>query len=137
MAQKKFDLATSIQKFDYAWSISIAFGIGLLITFTGVWQLCVIAGFVSGLFIKRRAGLAWWMGFLGVMLAWMVILGYFLITQPAMALVDLIIEFIIGTSGLGIIGLAITLMIGALLGGTGGFLGHATIKLATGFKQGE
>ncbi|MBD3186348.1 hypothetical protein GF325_05925 [Candidatus Bathyarchaeota archaeon] len=122
-------LVASMDKFDYLWALGVALGAGLLLTLTGVWQLAALAGFLSGMLVRRKGGIAWWTGFLGVLGSWLIIIMYFIATQPAIALMNLIIEYLIGSSGLWIIGLLLTVMIGALLGGTGSYLGYALILL--------
>lgn len=119
-----------LARFDFAWSLVAAYGLGLALTFTGTWQLVAIAGGVAGAFIAKRASVAWWCGFGGVALAWLTITGYFITTQPAAQLVDLILQYITGSAGLWWVGWILTLLIGALAGGAGALVGFAIRRLA-------
>ncbi|MEX2682930.1 MAG: hypothetical protein Q6373_015175 [Candidatus Sigynarchaeota archaeon] len=102
----------------------------ILFNLTTIWQLCIIPPAIGSLlFIKERARLAWWSGFLGVGLSWLTIVLYYIATQPAMALADKLIWIIIGEPGLGWIAIALTVAIGACLGGFGGVIGFAVQRL--------
>nr|MDO8087436.1 hypothetical protein [Candidatus Sigynarchaeum springense] len=98
----------------------------ILLNLTTIWQLCIIPPAIGSLlFIKERARLAWWSGFLGVGLSWLTIVLYYIATQPAMVVADLLIWIIIGEPGLGWIAIVLTVAIGACLGGFGGVIGFA------------
>ncbi len=98
----------------------------ILLNLTTIWQLCIIPPVIGSLlFIKERARLAWWSGFLGVGLAWLTIVLYYIATQPAMVVADLLIWIIIGEPGLGWVAIVLTVGIGACLGGFGGVIGFA------------
>ncbi|MHA1792427.1 MAG: hypothetical protein ACTSVI_07265 [Promethearchaeota archaeon] len=118
----------SYMKYDYIWNLSIVYGISLLLTFIPLWQIVVIGGFVGGLLVKKKAGIAWWTGFIGVALAWFTVIVMFCITQKALMMMDLIIEFLIGAGNLGVIGMVLSILIGGLIGGVGGFLGFSIRK---------
>ena len=98
----------------------------ILLNLTTIWQLCIIPPAIGSLlFIKERARLAWWSGFIGVGLSWLSILLYFIATQPAMVVADFIIWIIVGSPGLGWVAIVLTVAIGACLGGFGGVIGFA------------
>ncbi|MBN2152269.1 MAG: hypothetical protein JW839_12535 [Candidatus Lokiarchaeota archaeon] len=102
----------------------------ILLSLTTVWQLCIIPPAVGSLlFIKERARLAWWSGFLGVGVAWLTIVLHYVATQPAMLVADLLTWIIIGDAGLGWIGAVLTVGIGACLGGFGGVIGFAVQRV--------
>ncbi len=114
----------------------------ILLNLTTIWQLCIIPPAIGSLlFIKERARLAWWSGFLGVGLAWLTIVLYYIATQPAMAVADFIMWIIAGSPGLGGIAIVLTVAIGACLGGFGGVIGFAVqrslSKASTGTGEAE
>ena len=106
----------------------ISYG-AILLNFTGLWQLCIIPPVIGGFFIKKKASIAWWAGFLGVLVAWLTLLLYFISTQPALELADLLMEIIIGSPGLGIVGMVLTLVIGGCLGGFGALIGFSVMQV--------
>nr|MDO8113807.1 hypothetical protein [Candidatus Sigynarchaeota archaeon] len=126
LTRKGTEQAQSItKKFGFLLAILVSYG-AILLALTRIWQLCIIPPAIAGLlFIPERARLAWWSGFIGVALAWLTIVLYFVATQPAMQVADMLMQIIIGRPGLGIIGLVLTIIIGACLGGFGGLIGFA------------
>jgi hypothetical protein len=108
----------------------------ILLAFTTIWQLCIIPPAIAGaLFIKHKVSIAWWSGFIGVAAAWFTLVVYFISTQPAMQVADLIMAIIIGSTGLGWVAIVLTIVIGACLGGFGGVLGFA-IQAMSSTKRG-
>jgi hypothetical protein len=104
----------------------VAIGLNL----TTVWQLCIISPAIGSLlFIKERARLAWWSGFLGVGLAWFTIVVIYIAAQPAMVVADFLMWIIAGSPGLGWIAIVLTVGIGACLGGFGGVIGFAVQRV--------
>jgi hypothetical protein len=116
---------TTLAKRDWAWGLLIACVAGLLLTLTSVWQLAMAGGFFGGMAIRKKAGIAWWVGFVGVALAWLTIVLVFVAIGPAWKAMDLVVAVIAGSSGLAGVGLVLTLVIGGLAGGAGGFLGFS------------
>ena len=116
---------TTLARWDWAWGLLIAYVVGLLLTLTSVWQLAIAGGFIGGMAIRKKAGIAWWVGFAGVALAWLTIALVFVAMGPAWKAMDLVVAIIAGSSGLAAVGLALTLVIGGLAGGVGGFLGFS------------
>ncbi len=115
----------ALTKYAFWLATAISYA-AILFNFTTIWQLCIIPPAIGSLlFIKDRARLAWWSGFLGVGLAWLSIVLYFIATQPAMAVADFIMWIIAGSPGLGWISIVLTVLIGACLGGFGGVIGFA------------
>ena len=100
---------------------------GLVFQLAGDWKLMLIAGALGALFI-RRIRIAFLVGFLGVGIAWSILFGYMYITAQAMAVADIFIG-LLGLSGLGILVIVISVLIGAMLGGFGGILGRALYEL--------
>ena len=101
--------------------ITIVFGLALQLT--GDWKLMLIAGALGALFV-RRLRTAFFVGFLGVGIAWSILFVYQILTAQAMAVADMFIG-LLGLSGLGALVIVISVLIGALLGGFGGMLGRA------------
>ncbi|MFW9918305.1 MAG: hypothetical protein ACFFED_01785 [Candidatus Thorarchaeota archaeon] len=93
---------------------------------SGVWATMLIAGVFAGLFTRthRKAFIA---GFAGVALAWTAIFIHRIISAQAME----IATFFIGLLGLSIgwLVIVISVILGAMLGGFGGFLGRALIEM--------
>ena len=105
--------------------ITIVFGI--VFQLAGDWKLMLIAGALGALFV-RRIRKAFLVGFLGVGLAWSFLFGYLLITAQAIAVADIFIG-LLGLSGLGALAIVISILIGAIQGGSGGMLGRALYEL--------
>jgi len=105
--------------------ITIVFGLALQLA--GDWKLMLIAGALGALFV-RRTRIAFLVGFLGVGIAWSILFVYLSITAQAMAVADIFIG-LLGLSGLGILVIVISVLIGALLGGFGGILGRSLYEL--------
>ena len=105
--------------------ITIVFGI--VFQFTGDWKMMLIAGALGALFV-RRIRKAFFVGFLGVGLAWSLLFVYLLLTAQAMTVANFFIS-LLGLDGLGVLVIVISVLIGALLGGFGGMLGRALYEL--------
>jgi hypothetical protein len=105
--------------------ITIMFGLALQLA--GNWILMLIAGALGALFV-RRIRKAFLLGFLGIGIAWSILFVYMSITAQAMAVADIFIG-LLGLSGLGILVIVISVLIGAMLGGFGGMLGRALYEL--------
>ena len=101
--------------------LTIVFGIALQLA--GDWKLMLIAGALGALFV-RRIRKAFFVGFLGVGLAWGILFAYLSMTAQAMAVANIFIG-LLGLEGLGAMVIVISVLIGALLGGFGGILGRA------------
>jgi hypothetical protein len=105
--------------------ITIVFGI--VFELAGDWKLMLFAGALGALFV-RRIRKAFFVGFLGVGIAWGLIFVYLVATAQAMAVANMFIG-LLGLEGLGAIVIVISVLIGALLGGFGGMLGRALYEL--------
>lgn len=105
--------------------ITIIFGI--VFQLVGDWKLMLIAGALGALFV-RRIRIAFLVGFLGIGIAWGFIFAYLAMTAQAMAVADIFIG-LLGLTGLGILVIVISILIGAMLGGFGGMLGRALYEL--------
>ncbi|MFW9975467.1 MAG: hypothetical protein ACFFDQ_09400 [Candidatus Thorarchaeota archaeon] len=101
--------------------LTIVFGLALQLA--GDWKLMLIAGALGALFV-RRIRRAFFVGFLGIGLAWSILFVYLSVTAQAMAVANIFIG-LLGLEGLGIVVIVISVIIGALLGGFGGMLGRA------------
>ena len=101
--------------------ITIVFGLALQLA--GDWKLMLIAGALGALFVRRIRN-AFLVGFLGIGIAWGILFAYLSLAAQAMAVADIFIG-LLGLSGLGILVIVISVLLGALLGGFGGILGRA------------
>ncbi len=113
--------------------ITIVFGI--VFQLTGDWKMMLIAGALGALFV-RRIRIAFFVGFLGVGLAWSLLFVYLLMTAQAMTVANFFIS-LLGLDGLGALVIAISVLIGALLGGFGGMLGRSLFELVDEFLPSE
>jgi hypothetical protein len=100
----------------------IALILGLLFQLSpSYWQLVILAGFAAGLVVKR-----WWrcfaVGFVGILMSWIVYVAYSWVMFPTSRLVSALGE-IVGIPGLVMIALA--MLIGSLFGGLGGAMAAA------------
>jgi len=105
--------------------ITIVFGIALQLA--GDWKLMFIAGALGALFVRRIRN-AFFVGFLGIGLAWTIIFVNLIVNAQAMAVANMFIG-LLGLEGLGALVIAISILIGAFLGGFGGMLGRALYEL--------
>jgi len=104
----------------------IALILGLVFQFLpNYWQLVIIAGLVPGLLTSRWIG-AFFGGFLGVLLSWVIYLTYAWSVSPASSLVSSLGETA-GIPGILLVGLAI--LTASLLAGLGAIVGVAFRKL--------
>jgi hypothetical protein len=101
--------------------LTIVFGI--VFQFAGNWMLMLFVGALGALFV-RRIRKAFFVGFLGVGLAWTILFAYLTLTAQAMDVANIFIG-LLGLYGMGILVIVISVLIGALLGGFGGILGRA------------
>jgi len=113
--------------------ITIVFGI--VFQFTGDWKMMLIAGALGALFV-RRIRKAFFVGFLGVGLAWSLLFVYLLMTAQAMTVANFFIS-LLGLDGLGVLVIVISVLIGALLGGFGGILGRSLYEFVDEFLPSE
>ncbi len=113
--------------------LTIVFGI--IFQFTGDWKMMLFAGAFGALFV-RKIRKAFFVGFLGVGLAWSLLFVYLLMTAQAIVVANFFIS-LLGLDGLGALVIAISVLIGALLGGFGGMLGRALIELVDEFLPSE
>jgi hypothetical protein len=117
----KIDDTIPDKGFLVALVITIVFSLALQLA--GDWKLMLIAGALGALFV-RRIRKAFFVGFLGVGLAWTIFFVYLTLTAQAMAVANIFIG-LLGLEGLGALVIVISVLIGALLGGFGGILGRA------------
>jgi hypothetical protein len=108
---------------------------GLVFQIAGDWKLMLIVGALGALFV-RRIRKAFLVGFLGVGLAWTILFVYLSLTAQAMAVANIFIG-LLGLDGLGALVIVISVLIGAMLGGFGGFIGRALYELLDEFLPSE
>ena len=120
--QQKGQIADTITKYRGWIAFVIGFISGLLIGYiTGIWQLLALSAILAGLFARSyKRGLLY--GSMSVLAVYIYFLLILILTSPALTVLNVFIG-IIGLSGMGIIALFITLLIGFLVGLTGGYLG--------------
>ena len=119
------ELDGGFYELDFLKSCLITAGIGIVLTLTGIWQLVLIAGFVGGFLPKKlKGGRGFLIGFVGIVIAWMILFGIYAITTDMIDffqrfLVE-IIGFPLGVSFFALLGCSI---VGGMVGGFGGLNG--------------
>ncbi len=88
---------------------------------TYAWILMVGAGFLGG-FLVKKGGKGFLVGFLGVIVAWLIYLLVFMVISPFYQFAD-VLAGLFGLSGMGIVVIVLALLIGGLVGGFGGLNG--------------
>ncbi|MHA1650107.1 MAG: hypothetical protein ACTSYB_07920 [Candidatus Helarchaeota archaeon] len=89
---------------------------------TYAWILMVGAGFLGGFLIKK-AGKGFLVGFLGVIIAWLIYFLIYWIIGPIWEFAD-VLAGLFGLTGMGFVVVLLSLILGGLLGGLGGLNGH-------------
>ncbi|MCK4568459.1 MAG: hypothetical protein KAU48_14225 [Candidatus Thorarchaeota archaeon] len=116
-------------------ALVITIVLGIVFQLAGDWKLMLIAGALGALFV-RRIRIAFFVGFLGVGLAWSLLFVYLLMTAQAMTVANFFIS-LLGLDGLGALVIVISVLIGALLGGFGGMLGRSLYEFVDEFLPSE
>ncbi|MHA2033434.1 MAG: hypothetical protein ACW99Q_29020 [Candidatus Kariarchaeaceae archaeon] len=115
---------------SYQWYIGLGIGIlASLITslLTQAWIFLFITSALAGLIMNRaKAGVL--AGALSVFFTFLIFLLYRIFTGPALAVLDLFIG-LVGLSGFGWLVFIIILILGFLIGASGGFLGASVSEL--------
>ncbi|MFQ6125210.1 MAG: hypothetical protein ACE5R6_11490 [Candidatus Heimdallarchaeota archaeon] len=110
------------QHHNFLTGIGLTMFLAVLLLFFGIWQLYIIAailgGFIAGKDKARRGAVV---GFLGMLLAWILYLNTDLVS--GMVVWDQFFEIGLGSSGLGFLGVVLSLLFGSILGAVGGYLG--------------
>ncbi|MFX1369554.1 MAG: hypothetical protein ACFFAY_13230 [Promethearchaeota archaeon] len=92
----------------------------------GSWFAMLIAGALGSLFVRRHR-IAFLVGLLGVMIAWLILYLYLIATAQAMAIADFFIGQL-GLTGLGMLVFVIGSLLGGLLGGFGALFGRSLVE---------
>lgn len=101
--------------------------IGLFLQLSGIWATMLIAGFVGALLTRKHTH-SFVAGFVGVAVAWSILFAYLSATAQALQIAEFFIG-LLGISGLGWLVIAISVVLGGLLGGFGALLGRSVIEL--------
>ena len=87
------------------------------------WILMVAAGFLGG-FLVKKVGKGFLVGFLGVLMAWLIYFIIFSFLGPLWAFAD-VLAGLFGLTGMGFVVIILALvLIGGLIGGLGALNGH-------------
>jgi len=108
-----------------AFVITLVFAIALQLS--GAWITMLITGVLGSLFVRRHRT-AFGVGFFGVLIGWLFLFIYLILTAQALLIADFFIG-LLGLGGLGWLVIAISCIIGGLLGGSGGLLGRSVVEL--------
>ncbi|MFW9957129.1 MAG: hypothetical protein ACFFCT_03570 [Candidatus Odinarchaeota archaeon] len=109
-----------------AFVITLVFSIVLQLS--GAWITMFLVGVLGSMFVRRHRT-AFGVGFFGVFIGWLFIFAYLILTAQALPIADFFIG-LLGLGGLGWLVIAISCIIGGLLGGFGGLLGRSIVDLA-------
>jgi hypothetical protein len=93
----------------------------------GSWFAMLVAGALGSMFVRRHR-IAFLVGFLGVLIAWFILFAYLTLTAQAMAIANFFIG-LLGLTGMGLLVIVISCLLGGLLGGFGGLFGRSLIEL--------
>ncbi|MHA2008284.1 MAG: hypothetical protein ACXABO_11660 [Promethearchaeota archaeon] len=97
-----------------------------IITYSEVWQLIIIPGFIGGLLNKSmRKGI--YSGVLGVFLVWILYVIYFMVEKSAYINLDQFAGLIFGELGYGWVILVLIFLFGILFGALGGAIGSGVM----------
>jgi len=108
-------------------ALILTIALGAAMQLGGSWFAMLIAGALGSLFVRRHR-IAFLVGFLGILFAWLILFIYLILTAQAL----MIAEFFIGLlelSGLGWLVIVISCLIGGLLGGFGALFGRSFVEL--------
>ena len=108
-------------------AILVTFVIALVFQLSGVWTTMLIAGVIGSLFVRHHR-IAFPVGFLGVLLAWLVLYVIDIVTAQGLMIADFFLG-LLGLEGLGWLLIVIGCVIGGLLGGFGALLGRSIVEL--------
>ncbi|MEM2143209.1 MAG: hypothetical protein QXS20_09670 [Candidatus Thorarchaeota archaeon] len=108
-------------------SVLVVMAIAVVLELTGVWATMVLAGGVGALFV-RSGKRAFLVGLAGVGAAWTLIFAYLIVFAQALEIADFFAG-LMGAVGMGGIIIGMSILLGGLVGGCGGFLGRSMIEL--------
>ncbi|MDH4213780.1 MAG: hypothetical protein OEV85_07655 [Candidatus Thorarchaeota archaeon] len=101
--------------------------LSIVLQLSGAWITMFLVGVLSSMFVRRHRT-AFGVGFFGVFIGWLFIFVYLILTAQALPIADFFIG-LLGLGGLGWLVIAISSIIGGLLGGFGGLLGRSIVDL--------
>lgn len=108
-------------------ALIITIVLGAVLQLGGSWFAMLVVGVLSSLFVRRHR-IAFLVGFLGVMVAWLILFVYLIMTAQAMAIANFFIS-LLGLTGMGWLVIVISCLLGGLLGGFGALFGRSLIEL--------
>lgn len=111
-----------LQRHNFLVGIGLTVFLAILLLLVGIWPLYIIAAIIGGFIAEKdKAWRGAVVGFLGMLLAWILYLNIDLIS--GMVVWDQFFEIGLGSSGLGFLGVFLALLFGSILGAVGGYLG--------------
>ena len=108
-------------------ALIVAIALSAALQLGGSWFAMLIAGALGSMFVRRHR-IAFLVGFLGVMIAWLILFVYLILTAQAMAIANFFIS-LLGLTGMGFLVIVISCLLGGLLGGFGALFGRSLIEL--------
>ena len=93
---------------------------------SGSWFVMLVAGALGSLFVRRHR-FSFLVGFLGVLVGWLILYVYLIATAQALVIADFFLG-LLGISGLGWLVIVIGCILGGLLGGFGGLFGRSLVE---------
>ncbi|MHA1742252.1 MAG: hypothetical protein ACTSVD_09195 [Candidatus Thorarchaeota archaeon] len=108
-------------------AVAVVFVVALALEMTGVWLMMLVAGAFAALF-TRRAIASFLAGATGVGMAWLAIFVYLIATAHALEVAEFFAG-LLGLTGAGTAVIAVSVLIGSLLGGCGAFRTRLLIEV--------
>ncbi len=107
-------------------ALIVTIALSAALQLSGSWFAMLIAGALGSLFVRRHR-IAFLVGLLGVMIAWLIMYLYLIATAQAMAIADFFIGQL-GLTGMGMLVFVIGSLLGGLLGGFGALFGRSLVE---------
>ena len=107
-------------------ALIITIAIAVVLQLSGAWVTMLIAGAIGSLFVRRHR-IAFLVGFLGVLVGWLMLYVYLIATAQALQIADFFLG-LLGPTGLGWLVIVIGCILGGLLGGFGGLFGRSLVE---------
>ncbi len=116
-----------IPRYGFVSSLLVVITLGVLLQLSLSWITMPLVGLVGALFTRRHKR-SFYLGFLGVSIAWSIIFAYLSVSGRALITADFFISMV-GLSGMGWLVIVISVIIGGLLGGFGGLVGRSLVEV--------
>jgi hypothetical protein len=120
-----------IPELNFIAALIVTIVIAVALQLSGAWITMLLAGVLGALFV-RTSKKAFFVGFLGVGIAWLGIFMFLIATAQALTVADYFIG-LLGLTNMGVLVIIISVLIGSLLGGFGALLGRSVVEVVDTF----